>query len=423
MKNPNDHIRHGLIPDPGPISSAIFDIPGFVSAYQLAAYASDRTHNAVLAFSNAIAMLAYLSARNYYYSRVLYPNLGILACLGPGQDANWAKLIRRDFESAIHTLDGRYVTDVVDDAIGLHYTSEDFADFAKMKPANFFFMENAELMFARRPSAKVPAGRRKIAGDLRALHEAILQSTQGDVLTFLGILSEEDFLKNTAEAAMDEGLLAQCLFIDAGPGNQLDAYSYEVEFPKSLLDSAYFLAARADYLDPDHLPEARRTIGAATEPILVQESPEAKAKLETMLADFAKNEKSALSEAEKTLWRNAPEKVFKLALIYAISADIHSPQITPEGAEWARKFVDLTTRRFIYLAAMHIYRNDFDRLKDKAVERLRKYGDGELPRGRFMQYMHLNKDELDVFVDELYRAGVISVRPLAKGGVLYKLRD
>ena len=56
-------------------------------------------------------------------------------------------------------------------------------------------------------------------------------------------------------------------------------------------------------------------------------------------------------------WTRAFEKVCKLAIIYAVSADVTAPVITLDAVNWASRFVEYVTEQALFLANAYSYEN------------------------------------------------------------------
>lgn len=62
-----------------------------------------------------------------------------------------------------------------------------------------------------------------------------------------------------------------------------------------------------------------------------------------------------------------------LALLYACSENHKAPVISSQGADWAVRFVDHQVRRMLFLAAQHVYENEFDKRCKKMIQVLRSW--------------------------------------------------
>ncbi|MFH1377340.1 MAG: hypothetical protein ABIH86_01140 [Planctomycetota bacterium] len=73
------------------------------------------------------------------------------------------------------------------------------------------------------------------------------------------------------------------------------------------------------------------------------------------------------------IWARAYEKVRKLALIYAVSAQHLSPSIDTNAVNWAWDFVEYQTKRMLFMADQHVAESDFEDMCNKLIEALRKW--------------------------------------------------
>ena len=73
-------------------------------------------------------------------------------------------------------------------------------------------------------------------------------------------------------------------------------------------------------------------------------------------------------------WTRAFEKVYKLAIIYAVSADVTAPVITLAAVNWASRFVEYVTEQALFLANAYSYENPFDEKCRKALRCISENG-------------------------------------------------
>ena len=113
------------------------------------------------------------------------------------------------------------------------------------------------------------------------------------------------------------------------------------------------------------------------QPTVIHSTDEAEARLEELNALF--NKRYDEYEARQVVipmafWTRAFEKVCKLAIIYAVSADVTSPVITLDAVNWASRFVEYVTEQACFLANAYSYENPFDEKCRKALRCISENG-------------------------------------------------
>ena len=76
-------------------------------------------------------------------------------------------------------------------------------------------------------------------------------------------------------------------------------------------------------------------------------------------------------DAEMAIWGRAFEKAEKLAMLYALSRSVTSPQLTPEAYRWGWDMAEFTTKRLLYMADCYVYDSEFDKELQKVLRILR----------------------------------------------------
>lgn len=109
-----------------------------------------------------------------------------------------------------------------------------------------------------------------------------------------------------------------------------------------------------------------------------------------------------------SLWTRAAEKARKLALLYQLSADRESCELTPDAARWGLDVVLHLTQRMIFTARDWVSDSKVGADKNKIVRQLRERGPqsiSQLMRGKLQ---HLKSRDIQDAINDLFVAGLVT---------------
>ena len=129
-------------------------------------------------------------------------------------------------------------------------------------------------------------------------------------------------------------------------------------------------------------------------------------------------------EAGAALWTRAAEKARKLAMIYQLSADKESTELSQEATRWALDVVLHLTKRMIFMSRDWVSDSRLGSDKNKIVRRLRERGGQSI--SQLLRYMqHLKTSDLQSVLNDMEGAGMIEIGELTVRGKpvpVYKAR-
>lgn len=421
--------------DPGSIPEELLHVPGFVDLLAEHTLACAPYPNRALAFAGALTMLAHLTGRNYRDSRNLRTNLYLIALADSGVGKDFPRKVNMNLATELGIMGG--MADRFASAEGLE-------DALLVRPCSFFQVDEVDTLFASLADHGDSA-MEKVYGALLqfatsadttyAMRKKAIQQAGGKAgkfdrirargirephLTLLGTAIPKYLFSAVSERALENGLLSRCLVIEAGERGKAGT-PHHASFTPELLEMARAFVSHGgfDGLDLDNLDTEPAPY---IEPYTVNETDEACAARENVVARCEAYYAAAKTTAEKALWTRGAEKVSRLALLYALSENPYDPLITDVAVNWAWKLVEHLTKRLLFQASVYVHDNEFDALRQKAIRYLRDYGThGALTHGALLRYMHIDSDTFRKVIETLVQSELISATPLSRGGFRYAI--
>ena len=161
------------------------------------------------------------------------------------------------------------------------------------------------------------------------------------------------------------------------------------------------------------------------QPIVAAETPEAAELLRRSAATnmaLRKRLAEANLPSARALVVRVNEKVSKLALLHAISADPAAPVITAEGVDWAVRFVRHVTEDMLFESQFHVAEGRFDALVKRFVGLLAKNG-GQLDRRTLMRKLHVDHGTFKRIALTLHMCDMIDEERLDARKFIYTLKN
>lgn len=126
------------------------------------------------------------------------------------------------------------------------------------------------------------------------------------------------------------------------------------------------------------------------------------------------------------MWSRSVEKAVKLAMLWQMSADCNSPEITKQAAEWARDIVTHLTMRMVELAEEWVSSSAFDSAAKRVLRTIAAAGEDGISLSHLKLRMRFMKprEQQDVINDLVSTGQVFSETVTTKGRpkVVYKTR-
>ena len=403
--------------NPGPISDALLSVPGFVDDLRDHTLESGYSPNKVLAFSGALAMLAHLSGRTYRDAHGTRTNLYLIALGDTGIGKDEPRRVNRRLAEACGA--GATIADAM-------ASGEALEENILRVPSLLLQADEVETFVgAMHGSGKNAQGlsdrmRRLFTASAGAYSLRATASTgEGAVvyaphLTLFGTGVPDEFYDALDQHAVRNGLFGRCLVVRAED-------EYRANLPtERFLPPGLVKTAKA-------LVELERRIddSGVLQPIVAAETPEAAELLRRSAATnmaLRKRLAEANLPSARALVVRVNEKVSKLALLHAISADPAAPVITAEGVDWAVRFVRHVTEDMLFESQFHVAEGRFDALVKRFVGLLAKNG-GQLDRRTLMRKLHVDHGTFKRVALTLHMCDMIDEERLDARKFIYTLKN
>lgn len=429
-----EETRADAAQDPGPVPEELLSMPGFVNSLIGHTLSTAPYPNRPLAFAGALSMLSHLSGRNFRNPRNLRTNIYMLALADSGVGKDYPRKVNMNLAAELGimpTMADRFASaEGLEDALLIHPSSFFQVDevdtlFAALQDKKDSAMEKtygALLQFAtsgdttytlRKKAISQPGGKSAKFDKVRA------RGIREPHLTMLGCAIPKYLYSALSERSLENGLISRCLVLEAGPRGKAGNPHHEPFSPKLLSDAKRLVELGGfDGLDLEDLDAAPPQYA---EPFTVTETAAAAKRHAEVTEECEALYGNSRTTSEKTLWSRVAEKVSRLALLHAISENVHEPLITDRAVDWAWKLAEHITRRMLYQASVYVHDNEFDALRQKALRYLRDYGGGSLNHGRLLRYLHIDADTFRRVIDTLLQSELITAESLSRGGFRYSL--
>jgi hypothetical protein len=423
--------REIMFPDPGQLPKKLLKMPGFVNEIVNLCMETAPYPNRVLAFTGALAFLAFLVGRKVQDKRDNRSNLYLIALAKSGTGKDHPRKV--NFNLAHQAGVANCVGDAfasgagLEDALFMHpsmlfqadefdcifntmkYSKDGQAESINEKLLKFYGASNSLYPIRKKALAKL-----KNDGSQIEVNHIVNPN-----LVIMGTAIPDYFYESLTKRLLENGLAARCIIIEAGSRG-----TGKMALPISPSDS---LMRAVKYL-------VNLDLGAGNlshenpKPLIITETTDATKKIKEVQAYcdeqyhiFEKqNEAGAMA-----LWARAHEKVCKLALLHGISSNIYEPVITEKSVKWALLFVEHLTKRALFMADNHVAENAFDEKCQKIVRYLRQAG-GTIQHSKLLKRMREPLDMFKRIIETLQANGTLdSYTETGKGrpAVYYRLLE
>lgn len=415
--------------DPGSVPKDLLHIPGFIDEYTDFIMSSAPQPNRVLAFCGAVAFLSFLLGRKVRDDRNNRPNIYLISLANSGVGKNHPRSVNMHI-AANHNICGGVAESFA--------SGEGLEDALFVNPTLLLQVDEVDTFFNTLKNTKESRAEAIIEKMLRVYsssnniykirkkaipRDKIRKDTIGNddvifypYLTILGTAIPKLFYESLSNRVLTNGLLARCMVIDAGKRGKHQKAGI-IEEPESISRKIDVILG---YSNGGNLAAIN------LQPTVIHTTEEAEARLEELNAMY--NERYDEYEARQVVipmafWTRAFEKVCKLAIIYAVSADVTNPIITLDAVNWASSFVTYATEQALFMANAYSYENSFDEKCHKAIRYIREHG-GKYQHGALLKRMHESAEVFGKIIDTLIENGSIvaeTVRNSSKSACIYRL--
>ena len=405
--------QESLFPNPGPVPDKLLAVPGFIEDVVKLTMSSAPYPNRVLAFTGALALLAFLVGRKVQDKRDNRSNLYLIALADSGTGKDHPRKV--NFNIAFRAG----VAGSIGDAFA---SGEGLEDALFMHPSMLFQADEFDCIFNTmkyNKDARAESINEKLlkfygsANSLYPMRKKAMVKKKGcdekmevahivnPNLVLFGTAVPKYFYESLSRRVLENGLVARCIIVEAGKRGEAGT-AMPIAPADSLLRAAKYL------VDLDLQGNLSHEY---PKPLIITETPDATKALREIQEECDRRYKFFESHGEggaMALWARAHEKICKLAMLHGISSNVYDPVITEKSVKWAWKFIDHLTRRMLYMADAYVNENVFDE-KCQRVLRALSDADGEMGHS---QLLRKSRESLDVFkkiIDTLRENGSIEI--------------
>lgn len=397
--------------DPGPLPDKLLSIPGLIDDIVALDLQTAPYPNRVLAFCGALTFIAHLAGRKFRDKRNNYTNLYLISLANSGTGKDHPRKVNNDIAA---------MTGLVNTMSDSFASGAGLEDSMYMVPAQLFQMDEVDWLFNTLKGAKDASVSESInekllkfyssSNSIYYMRKKALSKEQGGTpdsgfihnpcLTLFGTAVPDYFYESLSKRVLENGLIARCLIVEATKrGHRGTPGAVRDKITQRFLDKINLVAQK----------EVQENLLGVPSPQEIPETKEA-----TALFDEYCNECDAKYDGfEKlhdlsamALWARVMEKVYKLAMVYAISADAAYPVISADAVKWAFEFVSHITRQMLFRAGQFCYVSSDDQLQKRFLKRLHENG-GKMAHTAIMRALHLSKKDMKEVVDTLLESNRI----------------
>lgn len=386
--------------DPGVLPDKLLSVPGLINDIIDIDLATAPYPNRVLAFCGALTFVAHLVGRKVRDKRNNFTNLYLIALANSGTGKDHPRKTNNDI-AACAGISGT-MSDSFASGAGLE-------DSMFTCPAQLFQMDEADWLFNTLKGAKDAAVSESINEKLlkfysssnsvyymrkKAFKEKQSISDQIDAgyisnpcLSLFGTAVPDYFYESLSKRVLENGLVARCMIIEASKrGKRGTPGVVRDKLTKDFMEKINHLV---------HLNIKQTPLGVPL-PLEIPETMEA-TELFSAFCDECDHRYDGFEKlhdlAAMALWARAMEKVYKLAIVYAVSENPHHPIITEAAVRWSFDFVSHVTRQMLFRAGQFCYVSKTDQIQKKFLKKLHDAG-GMINHSDIMRSLHLSKAEM-----------------------------
>ena len=428
---PSTAAKEGETPAIYKTDESLLDVPGFIN--DLVGFTMSAAHrpNRVLAFAGALSFLAHLAGRRFVGPRGTFPNLYVVALADSASGKDYPRKVNNHLAGIAHisqsiaynVASGQGLEDKLSNMPSLFCQIDEFDSLLREMKSDKVANAAIESLW-RTLLTLFTTSDSSYSTRLRA--SGANKNTGGEEidkpsLSMLATAIPANFYGSLSQRALTSGLLGRCLVFESGPRGEENFNSGLTgrAIPCSIMDCVDELAQTPPLFgekgpaNPRNVPYADRA--AQDEARRVSKEADALYKAAERAGD----------EVAKSVWGRSVELVGKLALLYALSADIQKPAVTAEGFAWAWRLVKSLQLRMLDMVRDYAAVDERDGKMLAALRMVEKAGKEGIMRSDVIKRLHVSKEEMNRIEETLEDRGDIIVEhvPSANGrGTRYKIR-
>lgn len=405
------HNQAAELADPGPLPEHLLEVPGFIGEMMRWNLATTYRPQPALALAGAIAAQATLAGRKLKDALGNRTNLYIVSTAPSGTGKDHALKINARL----------FVAAGADMLLGPGELASDsgLSNHVEKHPASLLQIDELGKMFRAIGSAKNAPHLANITVVFTKLWSAAdglwIGKGYADTarnarvyqpcLILHGVSVPSDFYNGLTLTTLADGFVARLLVFD-GETDPASQQTTPAEPRPELIETARWWA--------QHTPGGNLG-GQFPQPRVVEHSLEATARFE-QLVDLAAEQSYGAEDSTRAIWARSAQQAYRLALVYAASANHESPAIDLEAATWACELAEYNTRRLLYLASQWVADSDFDKRQLRVVRFVREKG-GQVSRSQLTRLLQREpKRQREELIENLVETGQLSLELVTQPG-------
>lgn len=409
--------RENPFAHPGEVPEHLYNVPGLVGEILDLSLKTAPYPSKVVSLCAAISFVAHLAGRKFRDKRNNFTNLYMIALAPSGSGKDHPRKVNIELANQVGI--GATIGDSFASGAGLE-------DFMYLSPNSLFQVDEIDCLFnvvkgaGRSDNTLAESINEKLlkfyseSNSTYFMRKKALQTgnnevtpTQGLIhypsLNIMGTAVPDYFYESMSKRVLENGLIARCMVFEAGlrsrRGKSLPVDKHVTTELRNALKELSNTQVPVDFL------------GKPTSFYDIPDTEEATELIDQLCDEcdekyfyFHKlRENSAMALTARLM-----EKVYKLAMVYAISVNHINPIITVEAVRWAYDFANYATNLLLHRAGQFCYENTNDKHMKKILKMLQE-ADGEpVPKRDIMRKIKVTTKELDILTESLISAEKIA---------------
>jgi len=408
--------------DPGPLPPEMLRVPGFVGEVMDHCMAGAPYPNQTLAFCGALSLLAMLAGRKVRDPGDNRTNIYLLGLAHSSGGKDWPRKVNTQILQRVgmasrlgeQLASGEGIQDALFATPSMLFQTDEIdtllQSMKRARDARYESIMATLLTMYSASNSVYPMRRRANNPDPGVIDQPCL--------VLFGTAIPNHYYAALSERMLTNGLFARMIVLESGrrpPGQEPGI----LDPPDRIVETAAWWASLRS--GSGNLADTHPT------PKTVEHTPEARRLLvelrERAEAEYG-NAEDQTDAVATTVWGRVSENVRKLALLYAVSENHRSPQISAEAVDWATALVLHQARRMLYMASGYAAEGEFDELALRAMRKLREAPGFVLPHSALLKRMKLEASAFRQVMETLVQRGDVGVEVAKTAGrdaVLYRL--